>query len=130
MKKNVVSMFLATSAISALVSFAASAAVERKILLQQDLPTPNQSAALVELTIPPGEREGRHIHPGAVVVYILQGALTVSTDGAPLKTYQTGETFYIPPGTVHEGINNGQSTMKALASFVSEKGKPLTSAAP
>ena len=44
-------------------------------------------------------------------------------------TYKAGDSFYIEPGKIHEGINNGTSPVKAVATFVVEKGKPLTSPA-
>jgi quercetin dioxygenase-like cupin family protein len=36
-----------------------------------------------------------------------------------------GETFFIESGKIHEGINNGNNRVRALASFVVEKGRPL-----
>ena len=101
--------------------------VSRRVLLTQDLSIPNYQTAFVEVIIPAGGREGLHTHPGSAVVHVLEGSLTLDTQGMPSKTYQAGETFYIEPGKVHEGINNGATRMKALASFVVEKGKPLAS---
>ena len=135
MRKSILAVCLVVSAfaaVSASVSDAAPAAapnVQRKMLLQQDLSIPNYSTALVEVTIPAGGREGRHTHPGSAVVYVQEGALTLAMEGVPDKTYQVGESFYIPTGKIHEGINNGSSTVKALASFVVEKGKPLAAPA-
>ena len=45
-------------------------------------------------------------------------------------TYKAGDTLYVEPGKIHEGINKGTSPVKAIATFVIEKGKPLTSPAP
>jgi quercetin dioxygenase-like cupin family protein len=53
--------------------------------------------------------------------------MTIDVEGIPSKTYTPGESFFIPAGKVHEGINNGNSRVRAIASFVVEKGKPLTS---
>ncbi len=100
--------------------------VTRKVLLQQDLTIPGYTTALVAVEIPVGGREGRHTHPGTLLVYVQEGALTLDYEGKPTKTYKQGETFFVEPGKVHEGINNGNTTVKALASFVVEKGKPLT----
>jgi quercetin dioxygenase-like cupin family protein len=134
MRKSIVAVCLAVSAVAAVsaVSVAAPAPgpnVERNMLLQQDLSIPNYSTALVEVTIPAGGREGKHTHPGSAVVYVQQGALTLSMEGVAEKTYQVGESFFIPTGKIHEGINNGSGTVKAIASFVVEKGKPLASPA-
>ncbi len=101
--------------------------VSRRILLTQDLSIPNYQTNFVEVIIPAGGREGRHTHPGSAVVHVLEGSLTLDMEGVPSKTYQAGETFYIDTGKVHEGINGGTTRMKALASFVVEKGKPLAS---
>ena len=43
---------------------------------------------------------------------------------------QGWNSIYIEPGKIHEGINKGTSPVKAIATFVIEKGKPLTSPAP
>ena len=104
--------------------------VSRRVLLTQDLSIPNYQTALVEVIIPAGGREGLHTHPGSAVVHVLEGSLTLDMQGSPSKTYQVGETFYIDTGKVHEGINNGTTRVKALASFVVEQGKPLASPAP
>jgi quercetin dioxygenase-like cupin family protein len=42
-------------------------------------------------------------------------------------TYKAGETLSVEAGRVHEGMNLGTTPVKAIASFVVEKGKPLTS---
>ena len=101
--------------------------VQRRVLLTQDLQIPNYQTVLVEVTIPAGGREGRHTHPGTAVVHVQEGQLTLDLEGAASKTYMPGETFFIENGKVHEGINNGASRVRALASFVVEKGKPLAS---
>ena len=101
-------------------------AVQRKVLLQQDLAIPGYQAVLVSVEIPVGGREGRHTHPGSVLVHVEEGALTLDYDGKPTVTYKVGESFYVEPGKVHEGINKGNTPIKAIATFIVEKGKPLT----
>ena len=101
-------------------------AVQRKVLMQQDLAIPGYATALVQVDFPVGSREGRHTHPGSVMVHIEEGAVTLFYEGKPMTTYKAGETFFVEAGKVHEGINNGNVPAKAIASFVIEKGKPLT----
>jgi quercetin dioxygenase-like cupin family protein len=103
--------------------------VQRKVLLTQDLAIPGYQTVMAAVEIPPGAREGRHTHPGAVVVFIQEGVLTFDHEGKATATYKAGDAFYIEPGKIHEGINNGTAPVKAVATFVVEKGKPLTSAA-
>lgn len=129
--KLIARVVLAASA-AVLVAIAASAfvnaqqpSIERKVLLQQDVAVPGYQNVLVEVTIPAGGREGRHTHPGTAIVHLLEGALTLDHDGRPSTTYKAGETLFIDAGKVHEGINNGKTAVRAIASFVVEKGKPL-----
>jgi quercetin dioxygenase-like cupin family protein len=105
-------------------------AVQRKVLLTQDLPISGYQTVMAAVEIPAGGREGRHTHPGAVVGYVQEGVLTLDHEGKPTATYKAGDAFYIEAGKVHEGINKEGSPVKIVATFVVEKGKPLTTAAP
>ena len=111
---------------SALSLSAQQPTVTRKVLIQQDLAIPGYTAAMVAVEIPVGGREGRHTHPGTVMVVVQEGELTLDYEGKPTATYKAGQTFSVDPGKIHEGINKGKVPVKAIASFVVEKGKPLT----
>ena len=56
--------------------------------------------------------------------------LTFDYEGKPTTTYKAGESFYVEAGKIHEGINKETSPVKAIATFVIEKGKPLTTQVP
>jgi len=102
-------------------------AVKRTVLLQHDLVNvPNYQSALVLVEIPVGGREGRHTHAGTILVQVESGELTLDYEGKPTVTYKPGESFFVDPGKIHEGINKGSAPIRAIASFVTEKGKPLT----
>jgi quercetin dioxygenase-like cupin family protein len=100
--------------------------LERKVLLQQDLPIAGYETVLADVTIAVGGREGRHSHSGTLVGRILQGELTVDTEGQPKKVLKAGDPFLVEAGRVHEGVNTGNVPVKVLATFITEKGKPLT----
>ena len=121
--------FGALSLLMLVPAIAQQPTVQRKVLLTQDLPIPGYQTVMAAVEIPAGGREGRHTHPGAVVVYIQEGTITFDHEGKPTMTYKAGDSFHIEPGKIHEGINNGTSPVKAVATFVVEKGKPLTSPA-
>lgn len=70
---------------------------------------------MIETTTQPGGTEGWHTHPGTLVEYLLQGPWTMERRGKPMATYQTGETFSIAEGEVHQAINNGKTTVRGLA---------------
>ncbi|HLH09787.1 MAG TPA: cupin domain-containing protein [Terriglobales bacterium] len=100
--------------------------VERKILRRQDLSMPGWEAVMIETTMQPGGTEGWHTHPGTLVEYVLQGPWTMEQRGKPTATYQTGETFSIPEGEVHQAINPGKATVRGLAILIVDKSKPMT----
>ena len=78
------------------------------------------------LEIPPGAQEGRHTHPAEGFVYVMEGTLTVEMEGKPTATYKAGDSFFIERGKIHGGVNNGTTPVKAVAVFVADKGKPMT----
>jgi quercetin dioxygenase-like cupin family protein len=131
-RKLALSAMLAIAASSLIgtqpVFSAAAPAVVRKVLMQQDVPNGAQ-LSVVSVEIPVGGREGRHTHPGPLIVYVQEGALTLDYEGKPTVTYKVGETFSVDAGKIHEGINNGNVPIKALASFVTPKGAALTAQA-
>lgn len=82
------------------------------------------SASLVEIT--PGGQVGRHMHPVPVLVYILEGELTVETEGQPPRTYKAGQAALEVVNTWHNGLNRASVPLKFLAIFTGEEGKPVT----
>ena len=98
----------------------------RTVLQRHDTTATGYEAVLVKLEIPAGGREGRHTHPGLAFVYVEQGILTLDYEGKPTTTYKAGDSFILEPGKIHEGINNGNSPVKAVATFIVAKGASLT----
>jgi quercetin dioxygenase-like cupin family protein len=121
---------LAALSVTPISASAQQPTVQRKVLLTQDLPIAGHQIVMAAVEIPAGGREGRHTHPGALVVYIQEGVLTFDYEGKPTTTYKAGESFYVEAGKIHEGINKETSPVKAIATFVIEKGKPLTTQVP
>src|SRR5437868_12702704 len=76
-------MVLTAFAFATPVSSAQGPEVIRKVLMQHDLPANGWSEALVSVEIPVGGREGRHTHPGPLMVYITEGAITLDYEGQP-----------------------------------------------
>jgi quercetin dioxygenase-like cupin family protein len=100
--------------------------VERKILMRQDLSMPGWEAVMIQTTMQPGGTEGWHTHPGTLVEYVMQGPWTMELRGKPTATYQTGETFSIVEGEVHQAINPGKTAVRGLAILIVDKSKPMT----
>jgi len=100
--------------------------VDRKILRRQDLSMPGWETVMIQTTVQPGGTEGWHTHPGTLVEYVLQGPWTMEVRGKPTATYQTGETFSIVEGEVHQAINPGKTVVRGLAILIVDKSKPMT----
>jgi quercetin dioxygenase-like cupin family protein len=104
--------------------------VERKILMRQDLSMPGWESVMIQTTVQPGGNEGWHTHPGTLVEYVLQGPWTMQRRGKPTATYQTGETFSVVEGEVHQAINPGKTVVRGLAILIVDKSKPMTTQVP
>lgn len=109
---------------------AQQAGFTRVALQTQDLSAPGRVAVQARAEFDPGVAAGRHTHPGEELGYVLEGELELRIDGQAPRTVKAGETFFVPAGLVHDGINTGSGKAKVLATYVVEKGKPVATPAP
>ena len=84
-----------------------------------------QTVDIKQITLPPGYVGGRHFHPGAVFVYVIEGELTIET---------LDRTYTIPAGEVYQEIPqvvmwaknvSASQTTKIVLFQVGETGKPM-----
>jgi quercetin dioxygenase-like cupin family protein len=101
-------------------------AVKRNIVLKQDMTIPGREAVMALVELPPGSAEVRHTHPAEVYGFVQEGMVTLEVEGQPTKSLKPGDVFYIAPGKIHQGFNNGSATARLSVVFIAEKGKPLT----
>jgi quercetin dioxygenase-like cupin family protein len=73
----------------------------------------------------PGAYFPNHKHPGEEIIYVLQGTIEYEVAGKPV-TLKAGDVLFIPSGTFHAARNVGDVPASELATYVLEKGKPLT----
>lgn len=114
---------------SCLVLFAASAqapGVKRTDLQRHDLSAPGREVVQVRVDIAPGILAPRHSHPGEEIIYVIEGSLEYALDGKPPLTLKAGEVLFIPAGTIHSAKNVGGGNAAELATYIVEKGKPLS----
>jgi len=91
--------------------------------LRYPLLKPQITAVLVEL--PPGGSSGRHLHPVPELAYVLEGTLTLATEGQGEKVFNAGQAFVESVNTWHTGFNRGTTPLKVLAVFVGEEGTAI-----
>ena len=98
--------------------------ITRTVLEQFGVPDSRYETVVMLVEMAPGVNSGLHTHPGFDAAYLLEGSLTVLERGQPDKPIRPGQSWRVPPGSVHE-VKIGDQTTKVLAIYVVEKGKPL-----
>jgi quercetin dioxygenase-like cupin family protein len=76
--------------------------------------------------IAPGGQAGRHMHPVPLVVYMLEGALSIEMEGYGTYEVNAGESFTEVVHTWHNGRNLGSTPAKFLIVFAGQDGTPIT----
>ena len=110
-------------------AFAQQGGLKRTLLQTVDFP-PGYEVVSVIAEIEPGNCSGRHTHPGAESTYSLEGEAVVKLDGKPDRIVKAGEPVQYAPGVVHNVCNVSGRPYRAVAHYIVEKGKPVTSPAP
>ena len=97
----------------------------RTDLQRHDLSIPGHEAVQLRVDFAPGSSFPRHTHPGEEIIYVLTGTLEYEVGGKPVRL-KAGDVLFVPSGTVHAARNVGDTPAAELATYVVEKGKPLT----
>jgi quercetin dioxygenase-like cupin family protein len=108
------------------VCVAQQPAFKRTEVQRGDLSASGREAVQAIAEIPSGVESGRHTHPGEEIGYILEGTVHVEVDGKAPMTYKAGQAFIIPAGAVHNAKGMASGSSKVLATYIIEKGKPVT----
>lgn len=69
----------------------------------------------------PGSESGWHVHPGTEVAYVASGQLEVHTKGK-VSVLKAGDSFTMPRGLAHNGVNRGTETARVVITLVVDKG--------
>ena len=101
--------------------------LERSQVLKTDVAgMEGQEAHMWVAEIAPGAATGRHAHPTARFVYVMEGSVTLEVDGKSPQIFKAGEGFQEVPDVVHN-FRNASATVpaKALGFQIAGKGQPL-----
>jgi quercetin dioxygenase-like cupin family protein len=86
-------------------------AIQRKQLLTAVLGNRRVTSADVrEIRLEPGQQSGRHLHPCAVLGYIVQGTAVYEIEGEAVETLPAGSAFYEPAERVIANFGNASDT--------------------
>jgi len=105
-------------------ALAADSGITRKIFDRMDVP-PGYEAVIGSADLPDGAAIGRHTHYGVEFGFVAQGELELLVDGVPPQRIKAGNFYKIESGKVHDARSVG-GPAKAAATWVVEKGKPLS----
>jgi len=112
---------------SALVSTGALGDEHTTSLLKQEIQgMEKMEANIVLFEVEPGFETSRHIHPGHVFVYVLEGTIEVDAEGEDPIQVSAGEAAYELPNLPMVGRNTSSTEGARFVVFqVGEAGKPL-----
>ncbi len=99
--------------------------VKRTIISRVDVPGSNYEVITAILEVAPGFKAGKHIHPGIASGYVTEGQFWLAIEGQPEKILNPGEGQAVPDRAVHNEGAVGDKPLKAIVTYVVEKGQPL-----
>ncbi len=129
---NLIKTILASFMLVGIVIFPPASAQEyvpkvtKQKLHQAPLPgAEGKEMTIVHFAIPPGYVGGKHMHPGPVFVYVLEGELTVVLEDGT-KTFKAGELYPEDMNSSMIGKNlSGTDDLEILVFQVGDIGKPM-----
>src|ERR1700748_400204 len=88
-----------------------SQTIQRKQLLTAVLGNRNVSSIDVrEIRLAPGQQAGRHLHPCAVLGYIVEGTATYQIEGEAKQILPAGSAFHAPAGAIIANFGNASDS--------------------
>ncbi len=76
--------------------------------------------------VPPGFVGKKHFHPGPVFVYVLEGELSIETEGTGRQTIKAGQLYQEPIRKVMQGRNlSTTDAIKFVVFQIGDEGKPM-----
>lgn len=121
-----IAVLIAASGLALHMARAQVPGVTRTDLQQHDLSIAGREVVQVRVDIEPGVLAPNHRHPGEEIVYVIEGLLEYQLEGQPPVTLGAGEVLFIPAGVIHSARNVGSDNAAELATYIVEKGKPLS----
>lgn len=91
---------------------------------QIDVPRARAQQVIVQSRdFPPAGESGWHVHPGTEVAYVTTGRLELRIKGKT-TVLEPGDSFTMPRGVAHNGVNHGAEPARVVITLVVDKGVP------
>lgn len=93
-----------------------------QIHAQIDVPRGRPQVVIVQSReFPAGAESGWHVHPGTEIAYVTSGKLDLVVKGK-VTTILAGDSFTMPRGVPHNGINRSGEMARVVITLVVDKG--------
>lgn len=119
--------------LASIILAAATAAPVPAPVTHAALDVPQEHRAQVVIVqsrdFPAGAEAGWHIHPGTETAVIVSSTMEMITAGG-VRRYGPGESFTMPRGMAHNGLNVGSETARVVITLVVDKGAPPRQSVP
>ena len=125
-----VSMIALAAPAAAFAQQGTPAPLKRNILATHSLSIPGREAVQASVELAAGGVAPRHTHAGEETGFILEGTGVIEVAGQEPQSVKAGDAFFIPANTPHLVRNTGTVTIKLVATYIVESGKPLATPAP
>jgi quercetin dioxygenase-like cupin family protein len=99
--------------------------IKRSIIGKVEVPNSNYEVTTAMVEIAPGFKAPRHLHPGVVDAYVIEGEFWLAVDGQQEKIFAAGQSLEVPDHAIHSEGAAGDKPCKFFAIYVLEKGQPL-----
>ena len=118
-------------AVTALVPALAGGEPKMTKLLTTPLEDIGREVHIILTEVEPGFETERHLHPGHLFIYVLDGVIEVHVEGEEPMKASAGEVLREPPNKPMVGRNVSSTEGARFILFqIGEVGKPLTVAQP
>jgi quercetin dioxygenase-like cupin family protein len=104
-------------------------AIHKDTLQEQQFPAPTYHTVTVKTVVDHDGLVAPHTHPGVEMAYIAEGHAAVTITGRAPLSLGAGDSFSVPPETVHSVRNDGLGALTIVSTYVVEKDKPIASPA-
>jgi quercetin dioxygenase-like cupin family protein len=84
----------------------------------------------MQLHLPNRPGNGFHTHNGDQWEVVLEGEITFTVKGQPPRVLKTGESVFIPRGTIHRNENKSDAPTRTIELLVMDKDKPQSNPVP
>jgi quercetin dioxygenase-like cupin family protein len=86
--------------------------------------TPDQEVIVWDTVYAPGAINPRHLHPAAITFHVVSGTGVWQEDGKPPVTLRSGDSLFVPAGTIHTHWNPSKTdSLRFIEFIVAEKDK-------